>query len=88
MLCLSEPIAYFVFDNVPKTLMRFFRLAYAATFALLSFTAILMRATIFKHLSAFSGDPKVMQFFPAPCVLLHLSGLHRVRRFAVSSETG
>jgi hypothetical protein len=66
IFCLSEPIAYFVFDNVPKTLMRYFRLTYAATFALLSFTAILMRTTIFKHLSAFSGDPKVMLFFLRP----------------------
>jgi hypothetical protein len=61
--CLYEPVKYMFFGHLTPALQKTIRLAYAATFSLLSVIAILARAVIFMHVSDTFGEKFLMFFF-------------------------
>ena len=61
--CLYEPVKYVFFGHLTPALQKTIRLAYAATFSLLSVIAILARAVIFMHVSDTFGEKFLMFFF-------------------------
>lgn len=70
LFCLYQPITHVFSGQLPESVKKPLRLAYAASISLLSLVAILNRRAWLQHMSDNFADPKLVLFFLRPAFFL------------------
>lgn len=70
LFCLYEPITHVFTGQLPDSVKKPLRLAYAATLSLVSVVLILRRVEFLQHMSDSFADPKLFLFFLRPVMYL------------------